>query len=257
MLRGIFQAPRPVNFYSIARLMPALEVADPVNLQAATLSPVVPSSILSRLRTETRAEHEAVEQVLDLMSTSLTREGYRQRLQQFYGFYAPLEQALQARRDRVSGEAGEEALSPGTCSALAARLNKTAHLQRDLRQLGVMADDLPLCRELPPLRTQAEVLGCLYVLEGATLGGRMITQHVQATFGITPAAGGSFFEGYGADTGKMWQTMRQLLVSGAPDVQSENAMVANAIATFACLRLWCESGQQSSVRAAIEATRHA
>jgi heme oxygenase (biliverdin-IX-beta and delta-forming) len=219
--------------------MPAPEVADSVNLQPAPLSPVVPSSILSRLRLETRGEHEAVEQVLDLMSTSLTREGYRQRLEQFYGFYAPLEEALQARCDWSASQAGETALSLGTHAALTARLTKTAHLRQDLQRLGVITDDLPLCRDQPPLRTQAEVLGCLYVLEGATLGGRMITQHVQATFGITPATGGSFFEGYGAETGKMWQSMRQLLVSGAPDLQSENTMVANAIATFACLRRWC------------------
>jgi heme oxygenase (biliverdin-IX-beta and delta-forming) len=219
--------------------MPAIEVADPVNLQPAPLSPFAPSSILSRLRLETRGEHEAVEQVLDLMSPSLTREGYGQRLEHFYGFYAPLEQALQARRDGAAGGAGEAALSPGSKLALTARLTKTAHLRQDLQRLGVITRDLPLCRDLPPLHLEAEVLGCLYVLEGATLGGRMITQHVQATFGITPATGGSFFEGYGADTGKMWQTMRQLLVSGAPDVQSEDTMVANAIATFACLRRWC------------------
>jgi heme oxygenase (biliverdin-IX-beta and delta-forming) len=237
--------------------MPAFEVADPVNLQEAPLAPLVPSSILSRLRLETRGEHEAVEQVLDLMSPSLTREGYRQRLEQFYGFHAPLEEALRACRDRVAGPAGEAALSSGTQAALTTRLTKTAHLRQDLHCLGVITHDLPLCRDLPPLRLEAEVLGCLYVLEGATLGGRMITQHVQATFGITPATGGSFFEGYGADTGKMWQTMRQLLVSGASDVQSENTMVANAIATFACLRRWCESGQKSSATAATEATRHA
>jgi heme oxygenase (biliverdin-IX-beta and delta-forming) len=103
------------------------------------------------------------------------------------------------------------------------------------------------------------VLGCLYVLEGATMGGRMITRHLQATFGITPDAGGRFFDGYGADTGKMWQSTRQLLVRGAPDLPSENAMVASAITTFACLRRWCESGRTPSAAcaAAAEKRRHA
>jgi len=55
---------------------------------------VAPSSIIFRLRAETRGEHDAVEQMLDLMNASLSREGYRHRLQQFYGFYAPLEAAL-------------------------------------------------------------------------------------------------------------------------------------------------------------------
>lgn len=238
--------------------MPAFEVSDPVMQQAAPLSPVAPPStppsILSRLRQETRCEHEAVEQLLDMMATSLTRDGYCQRLVQFYGFYAPLEQALQARCQQLAGEAGAAALSPGTQRALAARLNKTAHLRQDLQYLGVMTEDLPLCRDLPPLGSQAELLGCLYVLEGATLGGRMITQHVRVTLGITPATGGSFFEGYGPDTGKMWQAMRQLLVNGAPDTPSENDIVANAIATFAALRCWCQS---VPTRLATETTRHA
>ena len=34
---------------------------------------VAPSSILSRLRAETRGEHDAVDQMLDLMNASLTR----------------------------------------------------------------------------------------------------------------------------------------------------------------------------------------
>jgi len=206
-------------------------VTEPVSLQEAALATATPSSILSRLRFETRGEHDAIEQVLDLMSVSLTPQGYLHRLEQFYGFYAPLEKALQAR---------ELTLSPTTRAALASRLTKTALLRQDLQQLGVQAQTLPLCRNLPPLGTHAEVLGCLYVMEGATLGGRMITRHIRAALGITPITGGSFFEGYGDDTGMMWQGMRQLLVSGAPDTQTENTIVSNAMATFACLRGWCE-----------------
>ncbi|WP_372828602.1 biliverdin-producing heme oxygenase [Polaromonas sp.] len=227
--------------------MAVLVVTDPESQHEAAFPPVAPSSILSRLRLETRGEHDAVEQVLDLMGGSLTHQSYRQRLEQFYGFYAPLEKALQSHgksppdiADRPHG-AYKPPLSEAISSALAARLNKTAHLQQDLHHFGVLTDGLLLCRDLPPLGTQAEVLGCLYVMEGATLGGRMITQHVRATLGITPMTGGCFFEGYGDDTGRMWQGMRQLLVSGSTDTQAENSIVTNAITTFARLRGWCET----------------
>ena len=226
--------------------MAVFVVADPArDFEAAPSSdlPAAPSAILARLRLETRGEHDTVERVLDLMGASLTREGYRQRLEQFYGFYAALEAALQSRCAPADGCQGEPTLPLATRSALLPRLTKAARLRQDLHHLGVMSKDVPLCRELPPLETQAEVLGCLYVLEGATLGGRMITQHVRATLGITPASGGSFFDGYGDDTGKMWQAMRQLLVKAATDTQTENTIVANAMATFACLRCWCESRQ--------------
>jgi len=195
---AVFMLPAPLN-----------QGAAPLTAQA-----VMPCSVLTRLRLETRGEHDAVERVLDLMGAELTREVYCRRLEQFYGFYRPLEAALKIRCALPDKHLG------GATSHLATllpRLNKTADLQRDLHYLGFEPDDLLLCRHLPPLETQAEVLGCLYVIEGATLGGQMITRHVRGTLGITPTTGGSFFEGYAGDTGRMWQAMRQLLVSGAID----------------------------------------
>ena len=211
--------------------------ADSVNrpLLPVAIQAHPPPAILTRLRLETRGEHEAVERVLNLMDTALSAAAYRQRLMQFYGFYCPLEAALHSR-------------CTGQLASLLPRLNKTALLRQDLQSLGLKVEDLPLCRQFPRIQTEAEVLGCLYVMEGATLGGRLITRHVQATFGIMPSTGGSFFEGYGADTGKMWQGMRQLLAAGAPDVQSENDMVASAIATFTALRCWCQTHHEFSQR---------
>ena len=214
-------------------------VADPVNQGSAPSSSQAPapSTILTRLRLETRGEHVAVERVLDLMSPALTKGAYRHKLVQFYGFYGPLEAALQVRCALP-----EDCLAPGKSqlAKLLPRLNKTALLRQDLQYLGVLTDALPLCCRLPSIDTEAEVLGCLYVMEGATLGGRMITQHVLATFGITPTMGGSFFDGYAGDTGRMWQAMRHVLESCANDTQTEDVIVANAIATFACLRAWCD-----------------
>ena len=222
--------------------MAVFAVPDHVNQDAAlySLQAPAPSTILSRLRLETRGNHDAVEGVLDLMSAALTRDTYRHRLVQFYGFYGPLEAALRTRSARPDDRRD---LATTRLAMLSTRLNKTALLTQDLHYLGVLTDALPLCCQLPLLETEADILGCLYVMEGATLGGRMITQHVRATLGITPATGGSFFDGYGDDTGKMWQAMRQLLVKAATDTQTENTIVANAIATFACLRCWCESRQ--------------
>lgn len=221
--------------------MAVFVIDDSTNQCEIALALAAPSLILSRLRLETRGEHEAVEQVLDLLSTALTHNGYRQRLEQFYGFYAPLEKALKHGVERRTRKASETNIAMNPRSALALRLNKTALLQHDLHQIGGATDNIPLCHDLPPHATQAEILGCLYVMEGATLGGQMITRHVRATLGITPETGGRFFNGYGDDTGKMWQGMRQLLVSGASDNKTENTIVATAITTFACLRRWCQS----------------
>jgi len=52
--------------------------------------------VLARLRAETRAEHDAIETVLDLVSGTLTLGTYRQTLARFHGFYRPLEVGVQA-----------------------------------------------------------------------------------------------------------------------------------------------------------------
>ena len=214
-------------------------IPDAVNQSEGCAFVQAPSPcMLTRLRLETRNEHNAVERVLDLMGASLTRHLYCRRLAQFYGFYAPLEAALQIRCALPGGSSGGVLTQLATLSP---RLNKTRLLQQDLRYLNVADESLPLCPDLPSLQTSAEVLGCMYVLEGATLGGRVITQHVQARLGISATTGGSFFVGYAGDTAKMWSAMRQMLLNSAVDAQTEDATVASAIATFTCLRDWCES----------------
>jgi heme oxygenase len=75
-----------------------------------------------------------------------------------------------------------------------------------LRVLGV--DQLHLDDAQPLARANLNfAVGCLYVLEGATLGGQFISRHL-ATLGIGPANGGLFFHGYGAKTGEMWKSFQ-------------------------------------------------
>lgn len=200
----------------------------------------MPSTLLARLRQETRQEHEAIEQALAFTDHSLTRKRYCQRIEQFYGFYAPIENLIRSRWASL-------ALPNPTHLALSVRLGKTPWLQQDLHHLQIQTADLPMCRELPPLETEAALAGCLYVLEGATLGGRIINQNIHAKLGVTPAAGGRFFHGYGEDTGKLWQAMRHWLVSRSACLQTEDKIVTSATATFVSLRRWCENQPSKSI----------
>jgi heme oxygenase (biliverdin-IX-beta and delta-forming) len=180
------------------------------------------------------------------MSSSLSRESYVNCLRGFYGFYAPLESALKLSIVPPNNFGDESLLSEAMGSSIQSRLNKVSQLTCDLAYFGVSVAGSPVCSELPPLGTLAELLGCLYVVEGATLGGRIITKHAQETLGIYPATGGYFFQGYGDDTAAMWLGMRRMLVDGASDYIAEDAMVNNAIATFGCLRRWYQFREQFS-----------
>lgn len=212
-------------------------VPDAESERSAYDSTHLPPFILTRLRSETREQHKDLERVLDLMGMALTRDIYCRRLVQYYGFYCPLEAALRTRCG-VGDDGGSTPSSD--LATLIPRFDKTRLLRQDLQHFQITAEALPLCRELPSIETPADVLGCLYVLEGATLGGRIIGQHVHAELGITSATGGRFFAGYEGDTGSMWNAMRKILLRCAVDVQTENAIVANSIATFVSLRRWCD-----------------
>jgi heme oxygenase (biliverdin-IX-beta and delta-forming) len=203
----------------------------------ADLTPFTPvavaaPSILQRLRFETRDAHAAIEKAIALTDKTLTLRTYRQVLESFYGFYKPVEGAIAA--------AGMPAWLD-----VAAR-SKTALLEADLQRLGPQgASVLPLCNSLPPLGTVAQRLGCLYVMEGATLGGMLISRHIRENLGIYPDSGGRFFHGYGSSTAVMWNDFRAGLLSFASVApQEQDLIIATARATFETLQRWCERGEE-------------
>ena len=200
--------------------------------------------ILRRLKMATSASHTALEDQLPLMNADLTREDYIQFVNRFFGFYAPLEVQL---------------LASPHWHQLAfdyAPRQKTPRLAQDLLALGRSDAALaatPRCTDLPACTTAEQLLGCLYVIEGATLGGRSITRHLQTQLGLTPESGGAFFDGYGEQTGSHWKAFCTMLSENADrqmghsaddsadhfSVESRHAaIVAGANQTFETLTHW-------------------
>ncbi len=191
----------------------------------------LPIGFLARLKAQTRPEHEAIEAALGLMGDGLTTDMYRYTLERFYGFYRPLE-------DRLWGVAGW-----GGRGLNLDERRKAPLLEIDLRRLGVNAmRGLPVCLDLPPHESVASCFGCLYVLEGATLGGQIITRHVRDRLGVTPESGGRFFHGYGERAGEMWQVFRAALTAFATTEQRQDEIVLAAAATFRTLHRWSQRG---------------
>jgi heme oxygenase len=114
-------------------------------------------------------------------------------------------------------------------------------LRDDLRALGVEdLDSLPDCQNLPELSDLAQGFGCLYVLEGSTLGGQFISRHVGKVLGVTPEVGGGgrYFHAYGEQTGAMWREFGTGLTAFVAECGGEDRVVASATATFRALRSW-------------------
>ena len=162
------------------------------------------------------------------------RRCYRRRLEQFHGFYRPVEERLQ-----VLGGWGKHGIDLGARS-------KVLLLEADLRVLGAEAvENLPVCWELPDLTDVVNGFGCLYVLEGSTLGSQFISRHVHKMLGVTPEGGGRYFHGYGARTGEMWREFGAALTAFAVERDTQDRIVENAIATFRRLRGWFQRGHVS------------
>jgi len=192
------------------------------------------TSILQRLRAETRPHHNFIETALERMSDAITLGTYHQTLARFHGFYRPLEVGMQS----VGGWADRGPDFAGR--------RKTQLLEADLRALSVgYTAELLLCTDLPPHATVATVataFDCLSMLEGATLDRHVISRALEKSLGITPQAGGQFFYGYGERTGKMWQVFGAALTSFAVTPYDHDEIVSAAKDTFTKLHRWNETG---------------
>ena len=91
-------------------------------------------------------------------------------------------------------------------------------------------------REFLPIRIedQAELVGALYVIEGATLGGQVISRQIQAgRLGVTAEHGGRFFHGYGELTTSRWSEFLSFAEQACPDAAQREKAAEAALAAFA------------------------
>lgn len=194
------------------------------------------SAVLTRLREDTASLHHQIEQnrfARALVAQSMTITQYSAYLKKFYGFIKPLEQQI----------ANSPALPALTASLGMEERWKLPWLEHDLRQLGLdetQLEALPICTALPDTSTAAGILGCMYVLEGSTLGGQIIVNKLAQTPELSAAATDSsrYFNSYGADTRSKWGAFRQALLDAAHSEQEEEQIVDAAKSTFLLLDDW-------------------
>jgi heme oxygenase len=205
-----------------------------VSAESAPATP--PPSVLRRLREQTRVHHERIESLVPLLREDLTLEAYRAYLARLLGFYRPVERALLAL-------AGWEETGIGRPR------EKAPLLWTDLRDLGAAPEDLaalPTCPSAatPRLSSLPRGMGCLYVLEGAALGGQILVRHVRRVLPLPPGRGAAFLHGYGDETARRWRRFGGALcayVEGLPASRQERVqaqMIDAAAQTFLTLERW-------------------
>ena len=190
---------------------------------------------LLALKQGTRIYHDALEGKMAPLLGNLSVHTYRALLQKLFGFYKPLEERI------------------ATLPALhnlpvdLGRRQKAPLLARDLLWLQVtqpQLSQLPRCERLPQVKSITEALGCLYALEGATLGGQIIGRHLKKSLALDEDRGCAFFCSYGDEVGLMWKSFRKTLSSHCSKHGSteEEQLVESACETFVSLDYWLFEG---------------
>jgi len=114
-------------------------------------------------------------------------------------------------------------------------------IAQDLLATGFSAQQIAA---LPVYRfafsSAASYLGAMYVLEGSTLGGRVLYKHINKTLGLTPENGCGYFWGYGEQTGTMWKSFISSFTQFALETGQSADIMEGAVNTFTIIDHWLD-----------------
>lgn len=187
-------------------------------------------NILTQLRTHTSTLHSELEQTplsLALLDTEVSSHNYVAYLQKMRGiidFY----------------EGNVFPVLANTLPDLSER-EKLAFIDKDLKYFSLDTKDIPVFQnpeaENP---TIGYAFGCMYVMEGSTLGGKVILKHVSKVLGIVPDEGGTYFGAYGEQTGHYWKTFLHNLQEYSTNNNCDAEIITGAKDTFTAIKHYFE-----------------
>jgi len=174
------------------------------------------SRAIDRLRWSTRAAHAELDESLQLIDR------------------------LSAMNQRVGVLTGYHRFHQRVEAAMAPFLVAFADLDFSTRRRSqLIAEGIRvLGREVLPDRadslgifTRGEAFGALYVLEGSSLGGRVILKDLKRR-GVS-LAGLGFLDPYGFNTGPRWRSFLAILEREVDSIEQQSDAVTGALKTFA------------------------
>ena len=182
------------------------------------------------LKTQTSVNHLLLEKKLvSFMKTIRTEADYTRFLALFYGYFGALELSI------------NKCLNASIIPDYENR-RKTEALKIDLKILN--QEDLKLAASelLPVIENHLQSLGALYVIEGSTLGGKIISKMIKQQL-KTEVMAFTFFTGYGDQSANMWNSFKHILNSITQPDQI-GIIVESANVTFQKFSFWFDFNEQ-------------
>lgn len=172
-----------------------------------------------QIKLQTRIQHQELEGVLvPKIKAVRSKEDYASLLQLFYLFFNPLEKDIGALMDSRLPDFDQR--------------RKTGSILKDLNFIEHKWKSPTPKVVSPDIQNFPQALGALYVMEGSTLGGRIIAKIIGQQLNLPPETGLSYFEAYGDATEKMWNQFLQLLNDPDFSLLERESVVFSAKSTF-------------------------
>lgn len=188
------------------------------------------SAVRQFLRDSTHGEHVRLNQhplLAGITRPDYSLSRYQLVLVAYYHFYKIIEGAI------------SEFLATRTLSFSYHRRLKLQWIEEDLMRFGIDPEAPALLPRSPiePLELcdVGQFVGVLYTIEGSSLGGQVISRHLEAHLGLTVTTGARFFHGYGPDIASCWRQTEEFIDATLTSDEIRDSATSAAKTTFSLM----------------------
>jgi len=188
-------------------------------MNSITIATETEISFLQKLRSKTSASHSRLELLpisAAIISPKITPKEYAAYVSLMYAIVRDTEEFVFPKVAQIITDIDSRC--------------KLSHLNSDSEAI-----QFPVHKAKTSLAQQWEIpfaLGILYVVEGSSLGGRVILQNITKTLGYTEENGARYFSGYGNTTGSQWKKFLDMLSDYERDYGQSDQIIAGATFAF-------------------------
>ncbi|WP_010516956.1 biliverdin-producing heme oxygenase [Croceivirga radicis] len=181
-------------------------------------------SILTNLKNDTKAAHVRVEKVMVKELKAINSlEDYGKLLERLFLFYNPLESKVHQYIDQ----------------SILPDIERRKHTQWILKDLNALNYTVNTSTEskTQQITSTAYAVGVLYVMEGSTMGGQIISKMLKKQLGANTST--YYFDSYSDETMDMWLSFKNSIAQYETHLDKEEVF-KGANETFSSLKEWLE-----------------